>query len=241
MVPGQRIVVAEDQERRIQTILRHAVRPTAVKVLLTGATGFIGSHVARALVAAGHEVQALHRPHDDLLAPNFRAPASSFDVCIPPAWYVEPGKSLESPLNEQWVDASLRLARSVRCRRFIAAGTCFEYAPSDAPLRDSSPTGPRTFYAQSKLKLFEALQKLDLEVAWVRFFYQYGPFEDVRRLVPHVINSLLRNEPCKLTPGEQVCALLHVEDVAGAVCAVAESQLTGAVNIGSGPPVTLPG
>ena len=208
-----------------------------MKVLLTGATGFIGSHVARALT--GHEVVTLDRPQHDLLAPDFRPPSSVFDVCIHLAWYVEPGKYLESPLNEQWVDASLHLARTIRCRRFVGAGTCFEYLPSNAPLHEFSPTGPRTFYAQSKLKLFEALQRLDLEVAWLRFFYQYGPGEDARRLMPHVINSLLRNEPCKLTPGEQVRDFLHVEDVAGAVCAVAKSQLTGAVNIGSGQPVTV--
>ena len=200
-----------------------------MKVLLTGATGFIGSHVARAL--AGHEVVTLGR---DLLSPTFRFPLSVFDVCIHLAWYVEPGKYLESSLNEQWVDASLRLARTIRCRRFIGAGTCFEYAPSDEPLRESSPTDPRTLYARSKLKLFEELQRLGNEVAWVRFFYQYGPHEDARRLVPVVINTLLRGEEAKLVPGDRRRDYLHIEDVGSAVAAVAQSQLTGPVNIGSG-------
>src|SRR5207244_7462658 len=106
------------------------------------------------------------------------------------AWYVEPGRYLHSPLNRDYVRASLALAKG--CRRMIAAGTCFEYAPSDEPLRESSGTAPRTLYARCKLELFNALESLDVETAWVRFFYQYGPLEDPRRLVPVVINSLLR-------------------------------------------------
>jgi nucleoside-diphosphate-sugar epimerase len=205
-----------------------------MKVLLTGATGFIGWHVARAL--AGHEVVTLGR---DLLDPQFAFPASRFDVCIHLAWYVEPGKYLGSPLNQQWVEASLRLARAVNCRRFVAAGTCFEYDTSVGVLSESSPTRPDTLYGRCKLELFHALQKLDLNFAWVRIFYQYGPREDRRRLVPHVIHSLLAGQRAELTPGQQVRDFLHVADVGHAIAAVAASDLTGAVNIGSGEGVTV--
>ena len=58
-------------------------------------------------------------------------------------------------------------------------------------------------------------------------------------LCPRAINSLLRGQVCNLTPGDQVRDYLHVKDVAGAVCAVARSNLTGAVNVGSGQPVTV--
>jgi nucleoside-diphosphate-sugar epimerase len=228
-----------------------------VNILLTGATGFIGSHVARVLVQEGHEVHALARPRSDLrriadiqsslqiiyadlLDSALRPPPCA--LCIHLAWYVEPGKYLESPENKHWLAASLRLARalaSAGCKRFVAAGTCFEYATTNNPLRESSPTEPRTLYAQSKLELFNALQSLDMEIGWVRFFYQYGPFEDPRRLMPYVINSLLRGETCKLTPGEQVRDYLNVEDVATAVWAVAHSKLTGAVNIGSAQAVAV--
>ena len=229
------------------------------RVLVTGATGFIGSHVTRALVAAGREVHALVRPQanlrriedvvpslhlirGDLLGPSLVTLPSSLDLCAHLAWYVEPGQYLESPQNNQWVEASLRLARAAKqagCRRFVAAGTCFEYAPSDQPLSETSPTAPRTAYGWAKLELFDALQSLDMQVAWLRFFYQYGPFEDERRLVPTVVNGLLRGQRVPLTPGDQVRDYLHVEDVASAVVAVATSQLAGAVNIGSGRPVTV--
>jgi nucleoside-diphosphate-sugar epimerase len=230
-----------------------------LKVLLTGATGFIGSHVARALVRASHEVHAIVRPDDNMwriqdilpalrviraniLDSAFSLQPSVFDACIHLAWYVEPGKYLEAPENKQWVEASLRLARTLKdsgCRRFVAAGTCFEYAPSDPPQRETSHTEPSTLYVQSKLELFHALQTVGIEFAWVRFFYQYGPQEDPRRLVPVIINSLLNAQEAKLVAGDRTRDYLYIEDVASAVCAVAQSKITGAVNIGSSVPITV--
>jgi nucleoside-diphosphate-sugar epimerase len=237
-----------------------------VKVLLTGATGFIGSHVARALVAQGAEIHALVLPQDSFwriadVAPRLRFHTANFldvasvarvseavrpELCIHLAWYVEPGKYLEAPENRDFLHASIVFARTlarIGCRRFVATGTCFEYDTDRGVLSESSPTRPRTLYASCKLQLFQQLeqvgQETGMEIGWLRFFYQYGPFEDPRRLVPYVIGGVLRGELVKLTPGEQVRDYLHVEDVAGAVCAIVRSNLTGPVNIGSGQPVTV--
>ncbi len=230
-----------------------------MKVLLTGATGFIGSHVARALVREGHEVHALVREQSnlgriedltsslglikgDLLDSAFVLRPSAFNLGLHLAWHVEPGNYLHQPQKKDWVAASLRLASALRdggCRRFVATGTSFEYAPSDLPQRESSPTKPSTAYGQAKLELFEALQSIDIELAWLRPFYLYGPDEDRRRLVPVVINSLLRGQETKLVPGERVRDYLHIEDVASAICTVAGSRITGPVNIASGIPVTV--
>ena len=231
-----------------------------MRILLTGATGFIGSHVARALVREGHEVHvlvraesnlgriedltsSLHLIKGDLLNPAFVLHPSAFDLGLHLAWHVEPGNYLHQPQKEDWIVASLRLASALRdggCRRFVATGTSFEYAPSDLPQRESSPTKPSTAYGQAKLELFEALRRsIDIDLAWLRPFYLYGPDEDRRRLVPVVINSLLRGQETKLVPGERVRDYLHIEDVASAICAVAGSQLTGAVNIASGVPITV--
>lgn len=234
-----------------------------MKVLLTGATGFIGSHVARALVRQGHEIHALVRPGSDLsriadiqsslrlvagdlLNSSFALPSSSFDLAVHLAWYVEPGKYLTSPQNVEFLCASLRFAKHLAdsgCKRLVAAGTCFEYDTDLGVLSESCPTRPRHLYAASKLALYHALEGFyatkSIEFAWTRFFYLYGPFENPGRLVPVVVNGLLKGETVKLPPGEQVRDYLHIEDVAGAVCAVAASRLTGAVNIGSGQPVAV--
>ncbi len=215
-----------------------------MRVLLTGATGFIGSHVARELLQRGHEVHATLRPASDRrrirdIEGRLRIHDGDMDlVPIQPdlavhmAWYAVPGKYLTAPENRDCLEASRRLLSRLKCRA-VFAGTCFEFDTSLGKLREDSPTKPASLYSECK----DALRR-DVEArpdsAWVRFFYQYGPWEDERRFVPNVILSLLRGQPAKISPGEQGRDYLHVEDVASAVCAVAESKLQGCVNIGSG-------
>jgi nucleoside-diphosphate-sugar epimerase len=131
----------------------------------------------------------------------------------------------------------------VGCRRFIGIGTCFEYDLDIGYLSESSLTKPITLYAATKVALATVLRQFaqitEMEMAWVRLFYQYGPMEDERRLIPAIITSLLRDEVVKITKGEQIRDFLHIEDVASAICAVANSQLSGIVNVGSGQPVTV--
>ena len=237
-----------------------------MKVLITGATGFIGSHVARLLVSEGCEVYAVVRESSDLWRINDIVPVLRLvrcdllafgeldvhleriqpDLCIHLAWYAVPGKYLTSLENLSLLNASLRLAARLAglgCKRFIGIGTCIEYDTSLGYLSEESPTKPCNLYAASKLALQIVLNQLanitGMEVAWPRIFYLYGPFEDERRLVPSVICSLLRNQVVKVTKGEQIRDFLHVEDVAAAIWAVARSELSGPVNIGSGKPVTV--
>ena len=237
-----------------------------MRVLLTGATGFIGSHLARLLVSEDCEVYAVVRESSDLwrisdVVPQLhlvRCDLLAFDklnahleeiqpaLCIHLAWYAVPGKYPTSLENLSLLNASLHLASrlaSLGCKRFVGVGTCFEYDTSLGYLSETSLTRPRNLYAASKLALQVVLEQIaditGLEVAWLRLFYQYGPFEDGQRLVPSVICSLLRNQMVSVTKGEQIRDFLHVEDVATAIWAVAQSNVSGPVNIGSGQPVAV--
>lgn len=231
-----------------------------MKVFVTGVTGFIGSHVAEALVKGGHSVLALVRPGSDLWRIKYCAkdieliygdvfnmcPRVSVECCIHLAWYVEPGCYLNAQANVSYVAASLRFADGMArngCRRFVAAGTCFEYALGAKRLAESARTTGASLYATSKVKLQESLdalcQKTKMQFSWPRLFYQYGPKEDPRRLVPYIINALLREQPARVNRCDQTCDFLHVSDVASAVCALAVSRSTGPINIGSGIPITV--
>lgn len=215
-----------------------------MRVLLTGATGFIGSHVARELRGRGHEVHALVRPGSDRrrirdLESSIRFYEGQIgdlpmdpDIAIHLAWYAIPGKYLEAQENKDLVAQSRWFLDRLKCR-VVFAGTCFEYDKSDAPLREDAPTAPMTLYARCKDALRQDVEKRPNSV-WMRFFPLFGPWEDERRLIPSVIQSVLRHEDAQISPGEQRWDFLYVEDVASAVCAVAESSLEGCVNIGSG-------
>lgn len=220
-----------------------------MRVLLTGATGFIGSHVARDLLRRGHEVHATIRPSSDrrrIADLEGRLVVHDGDLDLVPvrpdvavhlAWYAVPGKYLAAPENRDCLEASRRLLAKLDCRA-VFAGTCFEFDTSLGTLREDSPVKPTSLYAECKDALRRDVERRP-DSAWIRFFYQYGPWEDERRFVPNVILSLLRGRPAKLSPGDQGRDYLHVEDVASAVCAVAESRLEGCVNIGSGEAPTI--
>jgi nucleoside-diphosphate-sugar epimerase len=237
-----------------------------MRVLLTGAAGFIGSHVARLLVSEGCKVYAVVRESSDLWRINdiipllrlVRCDLLAFDeldvhleeiqpdLGIHLAWYVVPGKYLTAHENLSLLNATLRMASrlaALGCRRFVGIGTCFEYDTSLGYLSEESPTKPCNLYAASKLAVQIVLEQLanttEMKVAWLRLFYQYGPFENKQRLVPSVICSLLHNQIAKVTKGEQIRDFLHVEDVAAAIWAVAQTNVSGPVNIGSGQPIAV--
>ena len=237
-----------------------------MKVCVTGAGGFIGSHLTKLLVSLGCEVHTIVRESTDLWRIQELIPSLNFlkcdlgdvktvntylteikpELCIHLAWYAVPGKYLNGRENLESLNASLNLAShlaDIGCKKFIGVGTCFEYDFSYGYLSESSPTKPLSLYAASKVALCTVLQQLSqntgMEVAWARLFYQYGPLENERRLVPSVISSLLRGEVVKTTKGEQIRDFLHIQDVASAIWAIASSNLSGAVNIGSGQPITV--
>jgi nucleoside-diphosphate-sugar epimerase len=236
-----------------------------MRALVTGATGFIGSHVTRLLINEGCTVFALLRDNantwriNDVLSSvrivrgDIRCMSnvekavveSDPDVCFHLAWHVLPG-NYESLANLDMVTASLQLAHRLAakgCKKFVGIGSCFEYDTDIGYLSETSPTKPRTLYGSSKLAVSLVLQKLsqltEMKTAWLRLFYLFGPFEDKRRLVPHVITSLLSDKMAIVTKGEQVRDFLHVEDVASAIWNVGQNNVSGVLNVGSGKPVTV--
>ncbi len=242
------------------------------KVLLTGATGFIGRHCLPALVAAGFdEIHAVStraatdganelaprtttgvRWHETNLLSDDAAERLVAEVrpthLLHMAWYAEPGKYWTSPLNEDWLRASVRLLGAFASHggeRAVAAGTCAEYDWNyDGYCSESeTPLAPATLYGRSKHALHDALETLarerGLSAAWGRVFFLYGAHEHPQRLVSSVIRALLRGEPARCTHGEQLRDFLYVQDVADAFVALLASDARGAFNIASGEAVSL--
>jgi nucleoside-diphosphate-sugar epimerase len=234
-------------------------------VLLTGAAGFIGSHLARLLVAEGHDVTAILRPDTDrwrirdiedrltIVDGDLRAPTGLTtalgnarpDICVHLAWQRPSGPDATDAHLASLI-ASLELVRVVSaagCRRIATIGTCFEYDLAHDRLAETTPLRPHDFYGACKKSLFDIGQELSrsngLRVVTPRVFYCYGPHQDPGRLIPSIVLALRRGEPGRTTPGEQIRDYLHVEDVASAIWAVATSGRTGAVNVASGQPVTV--
>lgn len=223
-----------------------------MKLLITGATGFIGRACVRAALARGHEVAALaHRApaqshagpivwiEGGLADPDWRA-IESFapESCLHTAWVTAPGEYLSSPLNRAFQEWSVAFLRGLLARGLghaIILGTCLEYAPHRAPMREEeSPLGPASPYAQGKDALRRELEHLDFSMGWARLFFPYGPGEDPRRLATSIIGRISRNEEIALKTPDSVRDYIFVEDVAEALLVALEERFRGAINIGTG-------
>jgi nucleoside-diphosphate-sugar epimerase len=223
------------------------------RVLVTGATGLIGRRVLAPLVSAGHEVHAVARSagdapdvvwHEaDLLASPDVVREVDPEILVHLAWYAEHGKFWTAPVNVEWVEASLALLRAFRGTRAVLAGSCAEYdwTTGEETLKElSSPLRPATLYGAAKHGLHTVAAQMDgFELAWGRVFFLYGPDEAPGRLFASVARALLAGEPAKTTEGTQIRDFMHADDVAAAFAALADADVTGAVNIGSGAGVAL--
>ena len=229
-----------------------------MKVFLTGARGFVGTQVLRALRAEGAEVTATLRPGQalegvrPLVTPDLFAESAAFwetackghDAVIHVAWYAEPGVYLQSPKNLDCLVGTIRLAQGAMAAgvgHLQGVGTCFEYdlRAGTAPLAVDAPLLPATPYGAAKAAAFLALSRQALPFAWSRLFYLHGAGEDPRRLVPYLHAQLQKGAPVELTSGTQVRDFLNVAEAGRQIAEVTLKGLTGPQNICSGQPVTV--
>lgn len=223
-----------------------------MRIFLTGATGFIGRHVLRALCDAGHAVTASRRgpaPPPDAaidgrvswlqrsLADVGVCDLTGVDVLVHLASAgVPPQPASAETLLQVNVEAQatlLRMARAAGVRRCVLAGSVAEYGrsaqdwsliPPDAALL------PTQGYAASKAAGFALAHAYAvenaLEFAYLRLCPAYGEGQHALNLWPALRLAALRGEDFAMTPGGQLRDYVPVERVAQAFAhAVARTDL----------------
>jgi nucleoside-diphosphate-sugar epimerase len=237
-----------------------------IRVMITGAAGFIGRQIIRALDVDGitlipivrssgknlfSEVSRVERMivTPDLFSEDevwWQAQCRDVDILIHAAWYAVPGKYLQSELNMDCLLGSLRMSRGASkagVKRIVGIGTCAEYDQSAGVLKVDTPLKPLTPYACAKTALFLGLSNWlptqSITFAWCRVFYLFGEGEDERRLVPYIRKQLQNGEPAELTSGTQIRDFINVVEAGKKIAAIALSDRTGPFNVSSGVPTTV--
>jgi len=235
-------------------------------LLVTGASGFVGSCVVRQLIAADRRVAVLLRKESDRrrlgerldgvtiidgdLADigRSRSAIAAFapDGVLAIGWQGVKNYDRNDPGqcdNVAWIVALCRLAAEIGCRHFIGLGSQAEYGPCAGAIDETTPTHPTTLYGAAKLAAALLLERIaavtEMRFAWLRLFSSYGPDDDPSWLIPFIVLKLLKGEKPALTEGAQIWDYIHVADVAQAIIKTADSDATGIFNLGSGQAYSL--
>ena len=236
-------------------------------ILVTGATGFVGSHVVETLLNDGLKVLILVRNSSDLVRVQglknrldiYNIDTGSFDNLFS-LYSVDTVMHLATYYKKEDCEADIEalyeanfefpkrlLYAGIKAgvKRFINTNSYFQYSATPVPMSCNNDDNPFNTYAKTKIKFKKFLKKYSNQITIVNLilFTPYGP-ADNHKLVRSVISAALLNHKIKLSDGFQKIDLVYVKDVAQAYLAAYKSSSfefgsENAICIGSGLPVSI--
>jgi len=237
------------------------------RVIVTGATGAIGTALIRRLIEKNVEVLVFARegskrndqiPKHPLVTLRYcdldqfcvleNDTGKTYDVFYHLAWEgtVGAGRNDMYLQNRNIVHAldAVRAAERFGCHSFIGVGSQAEYGRVEGMLTPDTPTNPEMGYGIGKLSAGMMTRALALEKGmrhvWVRVLSVYGPCDGMQSMVMSTIAKLKAGEAPQFTKGEQKWDYLYSADAAEAFCRIGEDGKDGAVYVlGSGEAMPL--
>lgn len=213
-------------------------------VFITGASGFVGANIVRALLKNNYDVHILSRTKKvswrlkdisqfltihtgdiiNLASLKKIFSTTQFDYIIHLAAYgayhyqMELDKIMQ--VNLEGTKNLLEASMGTAYKCFINTGSSSEYGFKAKPMKENDSCNPVSYYAVTKLaathlcKVFAELH--NKPIATFRLFSVYGPYEEPTRFIPTITTSLIAKRPIKLTPGNQRRDFIYIDDVSDA-------------------------
>jgi len=231
-----------------------------VKILVTGGSGFVGSHILNKLLKSDKDYQVLSfvrevkdslKKHEDLTwakadlndTSSFVSKIEDFkpEVVIHSAWEGIPDfdapnclKNLNQSIN--FINTILKVQT---CKKLLIPGSCFEYQRKKGICKESETLEGKDFFSWAKLSLLNYLllqtKKNEISLGWFRLFYAYGPGQREGSLIPSIINSIQLNKLPNLSTPQNANDFIFIEDVAELFeMAIYKDFSSGIYNLGTG-------
>lgn len=234
------------------------------KVLITGANGFIGSHVVRKMVNELANVSIIVRDSSDLwrieeLKKDIDIhridlrDSVSVDNCvkqIKPDYIFHVGAYGVDARQKDYFTAAntniigtmnlLNPLKDVGCKKIINIGTCMEYGDKKEMIKENSHLEPDSIYGSTKASASIIAHQMaaenNIDIVTLRPFGVFGEKEGSHKFFPYIILSLLENKEVNLTPCEQYRDYCYIDNIVdGFVLAAQNETIKNEIfNIGSG-------
>jgi len=238
---------------------------SGMKVLVTGATGFVGRYVVKELLRHEHHVIATSRNLDkarsygwfsevqyipynlNVVQENFFQFFQQPELLIHLAWEGLPNYKGLFHIEENLLFNYRFLKNMLEhgLKHLVVTGTCFEYGMQSGALSEDMEAKPDNPYGLAKdtlRKFLEQLQKkIDFKLKWVRLFYMYGKGQSPNAILSQLDKALENGETdFNMSGGEQLRDYLPVEKVAEYIVKIVmQDKIHGVINCCSGTPISI--
>jgi len=236
------------------------------RIVVHGASGFIGRHFVRTALDCGNELLIVARGTSKISVPTSESGLSvlryerSIEELVGNinldcadstfyefSWHGVLGRERDNPqqflVNIPLTLGSLGFAHSIGVSHWIGLGSQAEYGGIGKRASENDDCRPTTLYGRSKLICSQIAATLcshyGMRFSWLRLFSTYGPDDNPEWLIPSVINDMLGNRVVRVTAGEQSWDYLYIDDVVEALLRLADSRGVGIANLGSGRPAKV--
>jgi nucleoside-diphosphate-sugar epimerase len=209
-----------------------------MKIIMTGATGFIGKALCEELYDRGFQVTAIVNSGSmnlsklpgyvktiELCLDNVDRIQGEYDLFYHLAWNGSSGSDRDDcdiqRVNITWTMNLLRLAKRLGCKRFIGAGSQAEYGRVKGLCNENTAPNPFMMYGKVKLEAYNEginlAKQLGIEFVWPRIYSVYGIGESRETVLSYVIDSLLQGKQPELSLCDNMWDFLYVTDCARAL------------------------